>query len=408
MKHTSDSLQNFILALRRGWKREWLVCLAIFVTLRLIASFLGYMVASGPEPEPLSSSSINVASETLLHQDRFSHFYINVWKRWDTDWYLKIAVFGYNPADGTASYLPLYPRLIGRLGILTGNFLLSALLISNFSALAVFILFYEVARVEGLTVKQAGFAVLSLALFPSAFFLFVAYTDSLFLALALGTWLAAGKKNWLMAGLLGGFATLTRLQGALLMPVLGLLWLKNVAGFHLFEPTTWRKSLTSLRDPAWLATLLPGLAFVGWNIYLNAAGLGNVPEMLATHWGIRTVPPWIGIWLFLNRLFTTSRVFIDYIDLGSLAFILILLAYGLRRLDPILSLYAWLNLALFFMRGTPPHLLDSFSRYMLAVFPAFLIVAKIPSRAARITLWMIFFLLQIFLLMGFLDWRWVA
>jgi hypothetical protein len=389
-------------------KREWLVCLAIFLTLRLIASFLGYMVASGPDPEPLSSGPINAASETLLHQDRFSHQYINVWKRWDTDWYLKIAAFSYDPADGTASYLPLYPWLIGRLGFLTGNFLLSALLISNFAALAVFILFYEVARVEGLTSAQAGSAVLSLALFPSAFFFLAAYTDALFLALALGAWLAARQKHWLLAGMLAGFSTLTRLQGSLLMPVLGLLWLRDVAGFRLLEPRNWHKSLESLRNPTWLATLLPGLAFVGWNIYLNAAGLGNVPEMLATHWGIRTVPPWTGIWFFLIRLFTTARVFVDYVDLTALFFILILLAYGLRRLDPILSIYAWLNLALFFMRGTPPHLLDSFSRYMLAIFPAFLIAAKIPSRAARVALWLVSFLLQIFLLMGFLDWRWVA
>jgi hypothetical protein len=408
MNHTSDSLRAFAIALRRGWKREWILCLIVFLILRLIASFLGYMVACGPDPEPLSSGPINIASDSLLHQDRFSHLYINIWKRWDTDWYLKIAAFGYDPADGTASYLPLYPWLIGRLGTLTGNFLLSALLISSFATLAVFILFYEVARVEGLTSQQAGFAVLSLAFFPSAFFLFAAYTDALFLALALGAWLVARQKHWLVAGLLGGFATLTRLQGSLLMPVLFFLWLKEVAGFRLLESTTWRKSVTILRDPSWLATLLPGLAFVGWNLYLNAAGLGNVPEMLATHWGIRTVPPWIGIWLFLGRLFSTPRVFIDYIDLGSLAFILILLAYGLRRLDPILSFYAWLNLALFFMRGTPPHLLDSFSRYMLAVFPAFLVMAEIPSRVARVTLWMISFLLQIFLLMGFLDWRWVA
>ena len=91
------------------------------------------------------------------------------------------------------------------------------------------------------------------------------------------------------------------------------------------------------------------------------------PECLRTDWGIRTVPPWVGFELFLDRLFNTPRVFVDYIDLGALSFILILLIYGFRRLDPILSLYAWLNITLFFMRGTPPHLLDSFSRYMLAL-----------------------------------------
>jgi len=279
-----DSLRAFVNTLRRGRKREWILCLVIFLTLRLIASYLGYVVACGPEPELLSSGPTYVAADSLLHQDRFSHLFINVWERWDTAWYLKIAVFGYAPADGTASFSPLYPWLVGGLGAITGNFLLSALLISNLAALAVFVLFYEVARVEGLTSEQAGFAVLSLALFPSAFFLFAAYTDSLFLALALGAWLAARRRRWLVAGLLGGFATLTRLQGGLLMPVLGLLWLKDVAGFRLLEATTWRKSLTALRDPSWLATLLPGLAFVGWNLYLSAAGLGSVPETLAAYW----------------------------------------------------------------------------------------------------------------------------
>ena len=131
------------------------------------------------------------------------------------------------PADGTVSYLPLYPWLVGRLGSLTGDFLLSALIVSNFAALSLFILFYEVARAEGLNARQAGIAVLSLALFPTAFFLIAAYTDALFLALALGAWLSARRKRWFLASLLSGLATLTRLQGALLTPVLGLLWLRE-------------------------------------------------------------------------------------------------------------------------------------------------------------------------------------
>ncbi len=386
------------------FSQGWILCLAVFLALRLSASWIGYVTACGPDPEPLSY----VAADSLFHEDRFSHLFVNVWQRWDTAWYLKIAAFGYDPADGTASFSPLYPWLIRGLGALTGDFLLSALLISNLAALAVFILFYEVSLAEGLTSDQAAAAVLSLALFPSTFFLFAAYTDSLFLALALGAWLSARRRYWLAAGILGGLATLARLQGGILMPVLGLLWLRDAAGFRLRERATWRKTLFSLRDVSWLAALLPGLAFLGWNIYLRAAGLGSVTETLAAHWGIRTVPPWTGLGLFINRLVNTPRVFIDYVDLAALTFVLILLIPGLRRLDPLLSLYAWLSLSLFFMRGTPPHLLDSFSRYMLAVFPAFILTGFINHRAARVALWVIFFLLQIFLLMGFLDWRWVA
>ena len=124
-----------------GLSQGWILCLAVFLTLRLITSSLGYITASGPTPEPLSSGSVYVAADSLLHADRLSHLLVNVWQRWDTAWYLKIAAFGYDPADGTASFSPLYPWLIRGLGALTGNFLLSALLISNLAALAVFILF---------------------------------------------------------------------------------------------------------------------------------------------------------------------------------------------------------------------------------------------------------------------------
>ena len=389
-------------------KREWILCLAVFLVLRLIASTLGYMTGSGPNPEPLSGGPIYMAADSLLYEDRLSHLFINIWQRWDTAWYLKIAAFGYDPADGTASFSPLYPWLIRGLGALTGNFLLSALIISNLAALAVFILFYEVAFAEGLTSGQAMMAVLSLALFPSTFFFFAAYSDSLFLALALGAWLAARRRYWLAAGILGGLATLARLQGGLLMPILGLMWLRDAADFRILEPVSWRKSINATRNLSWLSALLPGLAFFGWNLYLRAAGLGSVTGTLFAHWGIRTVPPWSGLGLFMNRLFNTPRVFVDYVDLAALTFILILLILGLRRLDPLLSLYAWLSLSLFFMRGTPPHLLDSFSRYMLAVFPAFILTGFIKHRAARVILWMISFLLQLLLLMGFLDWRWIA
>ena len=95
---------------------------------------------------------------------------------------------------------------------------------------------------------------------------------------------------------------------------------------------------------------------------------------------------------------------------------LALLVVGLFRLNPALSLYNFLTLSLFFMRGTPPHLLDSFSRYFLGLFPAFIMVAQLATiiiaglryRTLRAALWLISFGLQIFLLMGFLDWRWVA
>ncbi len=404
------------------WKQEWTLLIALFLALRLVYSALGFVAASGPDPEPLASGPIYDAAATLLHPDRLSHLLVNVWERWDTGWYLKIAAFGYSPSDGTVSFLPLYPGLAGGLGALTGNYLLAALLVSNLACLAALLLFYEVALGEGLSRPAALGATFFFAFFPTFFFLYAGYSDSLFLALTLGAWLCARRKSWLLAGLLGGLATLCRLQGALLTPVLLWAFLADAAGASGSGPgeqirmvaglvrgrVGWGKLGAALGHPAWLGTLVPALAFLGYTLYLRLAGLGSIPAALEQHWGIRTVMPWTGFGLFLQRLVGRPRVFVDFVDLACLLVVAVLLLVGLKRLDPALSLYAWLTLALFFMRGTPPHLLDSFSRYMLAVFPAFLVLGRLRRPALRAVLWAVSFSLQIFLLLGFLDWRWVA
>jgi hypothetical protein len=403
------------------WKKAWTLLIGLFLTLRLVCSGLGAVIASGPDPEPLATGPIYTAADALLHQDRLSHLLINVWERWDTGWYLKIAGFGYNAADGTVSFMPLYPGLVHVVGALIGNELLAALLISSLACLLTILLFYEVALREGLGETSALWASFFFAFFPSFFFLFAAYTDSLFLALALGTWLAARDRHWLVAGLLGSLATLCRLQGAVLSPVLGWAFLACAAGVSgarpleqvrqvagLWTDRSGRRSLrAALKNPVWLALLLPALTFLFYSLYLHLSGLGSIPATLEQHWGIRTVPPWTGFGLFLQRLVTTPRVFIDWVDLASLVTVLVLLGLGLRRLDPALSLYSWLALALFFMRGTPPHLLDSFNRYLLSLFPIFLILGGMRNRFLRLGWWAVSFGLQIFLLLGFLDWRWV-
>lgn len=405
------------LAVRSWWKREWLLPLTLFLALRLVSLALGYVAATDSRPEPVPFTPVYTLANSLLHQDRFSQSFVNIWEHWDTAWYLKVAAFGYASLDGSISFYPLYPLLIGGLERLTDDYLLAALIISSLAALAVFILFFEVARAEGLNVEQAGSALLFLAFFPSAFFLFAAYTESLFLALALGAWLAARRKRWGLAGLLGGLAALTRLQGVLLTPVLAWAWAAAAAGeAGLLSRQGRRRVFAAMAFPTWAATLVPALAFGAHMAYLKLSGLGFIPANLMRVWEIRTVMPWTGVWLFLQRLFTIDLDLIDYVDLSLLILVTTLLVVGLwrpkaspgKRLDSALSLYAWSNLALLFMRGTPPYLLDSFNRYLLSIFPAFLVLARMRSRPLRIAVWVVSFGLQALLLAGFLDWQWIA
>src|SRR3990170_4577240 len=170
------------------WKKEWLPVLGLVLLLRMIYSLLGWLVASGPAPEPLAAGTVYDFTAPLLSATPLMDKLVNVWWRWDTPYYLSIAAQGYS-IEQTLAFAPLYPIFIRWLHFLAGgDYLLSALLISNLAALAAGLLLYEVACLEGLTASAALRSTVSLFLFPTAFFLFAGYAESLFLALSLSTW----------------------------------------------------------------------------------------------------------------------------------------------------------------------------------------------------------------------------
>jgi hypothetical protein len=409
--------------IKLSWKKEWTGVLLLFLSLRLIYAAMGVYVALGPEPYRLAREPIFDTTLPLLRHDPLSEKLVNIWFRWDTGWYLKIAAQGYSAQDSSIAYLPLYPLSIRWLASWLGeDYLLSALLVSNLATLVALLLLYELVRGEDASQETATKSILSLLLFPTGFFLFAAYTESIFLACVLGAWLVARKGNWLPAGLLGALATLTRLQGVVLTPVL--LWMVLSAGAdqHGENPAAqvkvvWkmltsresrRRFLQGLKRLTWLGAFLPVLAFMAYSLWVQYAQLGGIQQALESHWSIQTVMPWTGFWKFLVRLFTQPHFFIDWIELSLFLPVMGLLILGFFKLKPVYSLYNWLTLSILFMRGTPPHLLDSFSRYYLSMFPLFILIGRIKNRKMQIVLWSLSFSLQLFLLRGFLDWRWVA
>ena len=141
------------------------------------------------------------------------------WQRWDTIWYSKIALEGY-AADERLVFAPLYPLLMRLVSPLTGNNVIAAgLFISSLAVLTSFILLYRLGR-EMFDEGSPRRALMFLAAFPTAFYLFAAYTDALYLALALGSYLCAHGKRWEWAGVLGGLAALTRPQGGFFLAML--------------------------------------------------------------------------------------------------------------------------------------------------------------------------------------------
>jgi hypothetical protein len=189
-------------------------------------------------------------------------------------------------------------------------------------------------------------------------------------------------------------------------PAAGLLGqLRQVCG--LFVPFRG-KNFYSEYKIAWLAALTPVLVAGAYQFWLNASGFGLITNTLRKHWEIETVAPWTGVILFFQRLFTTKFIYMDWIDLALTAIVLLASLMALRLLDPAFSLYIWLTIGVLLTRGTPPHLLASYSRYFLALFPLFILPALIQNKYLRVLILVFSFSLQVLLVWIFLWGSWVA
>ena len=193
---------------------------------------------------------------------------------WDGWWYLGIARSGYHAAPVSGQYhdyafFPLYPALVRVLSLATPAFDgLIAVLLSNALFLAALWLLYQLTA-EVLDEERALWSCIILALFPFSWVFSMAYGESLFLVLSLGSLLAAERGRAGQAAILAGLAGLTRLPGVLLIVPLALI--------------LWQR-LPNRRGLAWLV-LVPlgaGLFTVGVG---SLAGSAGAVEAAQNAWG---------------------------------------------------------------------------------------------------------------------------
>lgn len=140
------------------------------------------------------------------------------WARYDAEHYASIVESGYREPM-TAAFHPLYPLLARPIAwLLGGNTLLALLLVSTGATIVLFALFLRyVAQVHGDIAQPALWLLVAL---PPSMMMLAPYNEGLFLALAVGCFLALQHERWWLAGLLGGLAALTRQQGlALVLPL---------------------------------------------------------------------------------------------------------------------------------------------------------------------------------------------
>ncbi|TMB83769.1 MAG: hypothetical protein E6J48_03580 [Chloroflexi bacterium] len=343
----------------------------LFVATRLIlvmVTYVGYILLTAPK---YSSNPVDIVG------------ILASWNHWDAANYVRIAQFGYQtPYD--VAFFPLFPLLITAFAHILGSwsYLLVGTIISNAALLGALFVIYQLA-VEAGGEQVAQRTLLYLCIFPTAFYFFAPYNESLFLLLTASTFLAMRQQRWWLAGLLGLLAALTRSAGILLViPYMVELW-------------TTRESITASRQnmlfrisPILLIPLGTALyAIYCWHIS------GNPLDFIAvqSHWGRHTTWPWQGIWQSLTEIFwyqpfgSFNEVH-NLLDLSATLAFITLAIVGKNKLRA--SYSVWMGLALLYMILSPAIValdpLESNQRFVLEMFPAFITLSMLGIKHPRL------------------------
>ncbi len=289
-----------------------------------------------------------------------------LWSRWDAVHYLRLAEDGYTAVgEGRFSivFYPLYPWLIRAVAFVCQNYFTAALLVSGAASICAGLLLRRLVELDQSTRVAQG-TIWFLFIFPTAHFLHIGYSESLFIALVVGCMLAARKEAWAIAGVLSALACLTRVNGLVLIPTLLVeAWLQY--------------SRTRRLDWRWLWIGASGLGFIAY-LLLNYRVTGDpfaFSKIMEEHWYKKVTSPWIGVYGVWQRIpnFNLTEGLHEFI---FIIFSLVCTVWSWIKLRP--SYAVWMTLNWLLITGTA--FVVSVPRYCLTLFPIFILLARMSAR----------------------------
>ena len=327
-----------------------------------------------------------VQSYQVLQNQRVAgvHGWLDIWNRWDALNYQKLAQFGYSATGERQPLLvfyPLYPWTVRLVAFVTRDYLVSAFIVSTLASLITAVVLLRLVELD-YSKELAQRAVWFLFIFPTSYFLHIGYTESLFLMLVLSCVFAARKQRWLLAGLFGALACLTRANGVVLVPVL-----MAEAANQYWTTRRWQWQ--------WLWIGVAGFGFAGY-LLLNKHVTGDAfafTSYMQQFFGKSLSPPWTGI---DNAIGSLSRDPAEAEMIGTQEVLFIALGLACTvvswvKLRPAYSVWMTGNWLLFvsvsFVLSVP--------RYTLTMFPIYILFSMLAARRvwlAVLTFWSILYL----------------
>jgi hypothetical protein len=328
---------------------------------------------------------------------------LNLPARWDTGWYLGVAVDGYEwqPARSqqqqNIAFFPMFPMLMryGSLFAARQTMWVGVAI----SLVAFFLALRYLFRFARATIGDEGAAagVAFLAAYPFALFYSAAYTESLFLLMTVAACYHFERDELKRAALWGLAAGLTRPNGCLLSIPLALIALRPLA------PIGWRPLV-----PRMAVAAMPGVGMLTYSAYIYAL-TGNPLQWAAQNaaWGrvYRGFDALLGERIeFLQQYglydYAANRA-LDLMYVATLLFVL-------GSVWPVFRRFGLPYAVLILINVLPPLAMGgllSMGRVTAVIFPTFLWMgAAVPARHRAG--WLIgFAMLQALCAIAFFTWR---
>lgn len=372
--------------LKQFWKKNKVAIkyiLVLFIVTRILLTVIG--VSSQVMMEPYHG-------EQYVWEYSESR-YLDIWGVWDTGWYLNVVDQGYDTipkTDGLSmgkanyAFFPLYPLLIKGMKYITGNSFTAGIIVSNLALLIACFYLFKLVQLET-NKKDAYKAVKFMILCPVAFILSGVFSEATFLALLIASFYYAKKKNWGATGIVGFLLALTRPVGVFVVIPLAYEYLKST-----------KYKFKQIRPDFLFLFLIPiGLfLFMYYNHHLTGDWMAF--SSIQSSWNRAIINP---LRTLYDGMFTKD-IYTLYLAWPTV-FVLVVLTIFYKKIGLSYWFVGMYLTIIPLLTG-----LGSMPRYMLTIFPLYILLAKLSrnqlfNQIATITLALLQGFMMVFWASGF-------
>lgn len=303
------------------------------------------------------------------------------WVRWDANNYIRIATLGYdgyyeNGMATTLVFFPLYSWIMKLFHLFIPSIEACGLIVSSICYGLGCVFLHALVSID-YNEKIAKRAVILISVFPFSFFFGAIMPESVFFFTGCACMYFARRRRFVVSGIFGALASLSRMQGLLLAVFFVTEWLNAYKPFALIRKKDFSNLCKNIFTKLTPVLIMP----VGTLIYLyqNYKVTGDAFKFLeyqeavwsqhAQYFGVTVADNWERI---INEFFTGTSALCIWLPQFVLFFLCCAtLIYGIRNHKSGYILFLVLYLV---MNYTPSFLLSG-GRYMTVAFPMFIILA---------------------------------